>query len=123
MTKAKFPKKSIADLIGKTDIDIEDVDKAVAKIHEERDNKNPSKEADGGNEKVQKSQGGEKKASKRKSIPKEEKTSMGKSYRVSVDTPLEIWLQAQRASKEAGDGGLKYYFLKCVEEKLERDGY
>lgn len=101
----KREQKSIASLIGKREINIDEIDKAVKEVHQPA-SKPPVKNVPA-----------KPVAKKRPPKPKPEK-----KVRVSVDTPQSLYLLAKGAALEEGIIALKDFYLHCVREHLKKKG-
>ena len=88
----KPEKKSIASLIGNREIEPTEIDQAASKVHQ-KTNPKPSKA-----------------------------TKKEKKVRVSVDTPVSLYMKSKQAGLEEGISSLKDFYLHCVTEYLKSKG-
>ena len=107
----KREQKSIASLIGKREINVDEIDKAVEQVHQKQ---GPKQEATPP-PKTQRKSARPRKAPAKK--PVEER-----KVRVSVDTPQSLYLLAKGAALEEGITALKDFYLMCIQEHLKRKG-
>ncbi len=104
---AKVKKKSLASLIGNREIKPEEIEKATAKVHGNKESK-------------------EKKPPKPKPAappkPVAKKKEKEKKIRVSVDTPVSLYVKTKEAALEEGMSSLKDFMLHCVTTYLKGKG-
>lgn len=89
---AKREKKSLASLIGNREIEPTEIDQAASKVHQKAEKETT------------------------KPVAKEKKV------RVSVDTPVSLYMKSKQAGLEEGISSLKDFYLHCVTEYLKGKG-
>ena len=96
----KREQKSLASLIGKRNIDTNEIEQAATVVHEKQ------------------SAAAKKAAIPAKALP----TLKEKSIKVSVATPQSLYLKAKGAALEEDIKSLKDFYLHCVSDYLKRKG-
>lgn len=98
----KRQQKSLSSLIGKREINAEEIEKAAETVHQKETGTT---------------------AAKPKRKPATKQKAPEKLIRVSVDTPHSLYLKCKMATlEEEGIGSLKDFYLHCVRDYLERNG-
>ena len=103
---AKVKKKSLASLIGNREIKPDEIEKATAKVHGNKEKK-PAKP---------------KPKPKPEASPKPVAKKKEKKIRVSVDTPVSLYVKTKEAALEEGMSSLKDFMLHCVTTYLKGKG-